>query len=118
MKKRLTTAALLVCLTALGCVEGEQTFTLNPDGSGKVKLDVMMPTPADPFVGPPKKADGGAPEATPDVLLRKSLKGLLETRSIDAWKDVTAEFTRDGRLKITGTAYFRNAEAFEFQNMP
>lgn len=106
-------ALCLACLTAFGCVEGEQTYTLNPDGTGKVKFDVTLPAPVDPVGGGPKK---GGREETPDSLRRKAAKQLLETPQVDAWKDVTLAFTPDGRLKLAGTAYFRNAAAFEIRN--
>ena len=42
--RRFTLPALALAAAGLsGCVEGEQTFTLNPDGSGKVRIDVVMP---------------------------------------------------------------------------
>ena len=36
---------------AAGCVEGELTYTVNPDGSAKVKIDVVSALPPPPFGG-------------------------------------------------------------------
>ncbi len=33
-------SVLAACLALAGCVESTWTYTLNPDGSGKVDLDV------------------------------------------------------------------------------
>jgi hypothetical protein len=109
--------ACLACLPALGCVEGEQTFTLNPNGSGKVRIEAAMvaPYPAfpvpfgDPAPGKEKKKPGGV---SVEETRRESLKMLLTSNTVDAWKDVRAEFTPDGRLKFAGTAYFKKVDEF------
>jgi hypothetical protein len=111
---------LLACAAGLpvlaGCVEGEQTFTINPDGSGKARFDVVMAPPFELL------ADGGdkkkAEDKTVAELRLESLKVLLETKGVDAWKDVTTEFAPDGRLKFSGTAYFKKLDDVEFKNIP
>jgi len=104
------------CLPVLaGCVEGEQTFTLNPDGSGKVRVDVVMVPPMDPLGG---GQDAKKPaDKTVDDFRQDSLKILLDAKGIDAWSDVTAEFAPDGRLKFAGTGYFKKLEEYEIKNV-
>src|SRR5262249_11025303 len=99
-----------------GCVEGEQTFTLNPDGSGKMKIDAVMAPPFELFgdgTGGKKPTD-----KTVEDLRLESVKLLMETKGSEAWKAVTAEFAPDGKLKFSGTAYFHRMEDIEFKNIP
>jgi hypothetical protein len=112
MRRITLIAAWLACLVSLGCVEGEQTYTLNPDGSGKVKFDIVTAAPFDPLAGPAAKTDD-----TIDGLRTKAIKGILESPGVAAWKDVSADFAPDGRLKFVGTAYFKQLDTFGIQNM-
>lgn len=91
----------LSCLLAAGCVEGELNYTVNPDGSAKVRIDVVAAKPLEFNVGP-EKADEPL-----DALLRRAIKSTLESPGVSAWKDVAAEWRPDGKLKFTGTAYLR-----------
>lgn len=110
--RRFTLAAVcLACLSALGCVEGDETFTLNPDGSGKVKVDVVMTPPFDPFGPQPKPNE----DESLDDMLRRVLRPLLTSPGISAWKDVSASFAPDGRLKFAGTAYFKKLSELNLQ---
>ncbi len=110
--RRFTFATLaLAALGLSGCIEGEQTFTLNPDGSGKVRIDVVMAPPAEFLSGPAKK---GRP--TLDEARLSSLKAMLKGQGVTAWKDVAAGFAPDGRFKFAGTAYFDKLDRLEFQN--
>ena len=38
---------------------------------------------------------------------------LAKSKGVDVWKDVSAEFLPDGRLKFEGTAYFKNLDDFK-----
>jgi hypothetical protein len=108
--KRFATAALgLLCLCVTGCVEGELTYTVNPDGSAKVKVDVVSVMPLD-FFGPPgpKKPE----EETLDDLHRRAIRSTLEMPGVAAWKDVSSEFLPNGKLKFAGTAYVKRLQDF------
>src|SRR4051812_48773441 len=104
MFRRLASAAVGVAFLLLmsGCVEVTQTFTLNPNGSGKVKYDLVMPAELGTFdLGDKKK------EKTPQELLQAALeKSLTKSKGVTAWKDVSIKWTDDGRLHFVGTAYF------------
>jgi hypothetical protein len=102
----------LVVLGLSGCVEGEQTFTLNPDGSGKVRIDVVMAPPAEFNSGPPRKE----PPSVEGARLQ-SLGSILKAQGVVAWKDVSASFAKDGRFKFAGTAYFDKLENLDFPNL-
>ncbi len=119
--RRLTSAAvLLACLTALGCVEGTQTFTLNPDGSGKVRIDVVMVPPIEltPSSSGDRKAEKGKKkDESLDQMLAKQVKGFFDAKGVDAWADVSASYALDGRVKFAGTAYFKKYEKLEITNV-
>jgi hypothetical protein len=111
--RRFTHAALaLAAISAAGCVEGEQTFTLNPNGSGKVRIDVVMAPPAEFAAGPPVKEKPTLADAR-----LQGLRALLKTKGVAAWKDVSAAFTPDGRFRFAGTAYFDKLDRLEFDNV-
>lgn len=111
--RRFTLAAVaLAALGLSGCVDGEQTFTLNPDGGGKVRIDVVMAPPGFLDIGPPAK-DG----LTVDAMRLKSLGAVLRGKGVAAWKDVSAGFAPDGRFKFAGTAYFDQLAAFEIKEL-
>src|ERR1700722_6649446 len=111
MAAKWTKVALFVCVLALfpGCVEMTQTFTLNPDGRGKVKLEIL--SPAYDFDlnfgndGQKKK------EKSPDQLRKDAISKFISNAPvITAWKDVSVSWSRDGRLHMVGTAYFERLE--------
>src|SRR5687768_3208382 len=43
----------VACVAVTGCVEGEVTYTVNPDGTAKVKFDVVTVKPVQLTFGPP-----------------------------------------------------------------
>ena len=96
---------LMVLLLLLsGCLEGEQIFTLNPDGSGKVSVEFTAPLQRP--IGPvpantlPRSASQRAEDAVVDLL--------NYAEGVEAWKDVSYRVTDDGRLYFEGVAYFPN----------
>jgi hypothetical protein len=110
MKQRALPAVGLLCLFATGCIQTEQVFTLNPDGSGKVAITLVTPlNPMEGIMG----GLAGPGKKRPSIAEKKRVfleQTLAKTRGVDAWKDVSAEFTPDGRIKFQGTAYFKNLQ--------
>lgn len=102
---------ILGCLTLIfltGCFDTTEDFTLNPDGSGKVVIESVCA---------PLQLQMNQKQ-TPDQELRSSVRSILDNvKGVAAWKDVTYERQDDGRLKFKGTAYFRNINRVEFQNL-
>jgi hypothetical protein len=96
-------AAILVA----GCIEAKQDYTLNPDGSGKVVLDLLMQDmPAG--LGQAEKPD-------PEVLSKKAVRRILNYSSgVSAWADVAYNRTEDGRTHFKGTAYFKDFSKVRF----
>jgi hypothetical protein len=89
----------LVCI-ASGCLETEETYTLNPDGSGKVAYIRTL----DP-VG----------QSEPDEEAKKQVETILnQSVGVEAWRDVAYGFTEDKTAWFKGTAYFRDIERLRF----
>jgi hypothetical protein len=85
----------LFSLLFFGCLDVEQRYTLNPDGSGKVAVDARM-------------IEWGLDENDENFRndLRQKIKGYLEgAEGVDAWRDVTYSF-EESKIHFKGTAYF------------
>lgn len=95
----LLTAALAALVP--GCVETKEEFTLNPDGSGKVVCEAILPAQG------PILAD--QPNDDLDFRLKKTVHTILtESSGVEAWKDVSYRWRDDGRIAFKGTAYFKD----------
>jgi hypothetical protein len=116
MRRFIPVAVLPALLALTGCVEGQQTITINPDGSGKIRIEAVMTPPSDFMEGMPRnKQPDPDPIAT---VLRQSVRQLLSAQQAAAWKDVAAEFAPDGRLKFAGTVYFKKLDDLEVRGNP
>jgi hypothetical protein len=95
-------------LLACGCVEGEVFYTLNPDGSGKAQIDVIMAP----------SVFGVMQEDSPDDMARK-LTGheLTKARGVTGWSNVSGEFMKDGRFHFRATAYFKRLEDVKVESL-
>jgi hypothetical protein len=97
----------LSLLWATGCVKMSDEYTINPDGSGKVKISRLQPAEMNMF--------GGKKELDPEEETKKSARKILEkSTGVDAWKDVSWKVADDGRILITGTAYFKDVTKVRF----
>jgi len=98
----LTAAVAAASMLAAGCLETKQDVTLNPDCSGKARVEIVMsdmPLAMDPNQEPPD----------PDVTAKQFVKSVLDgSKGIETWADVSYERTEDNRTRFIGTAYFKN----------
>ncbi len=109
MIQKILSAALFVlaAFTAAGCLESEQTYVVNPDGSGKVTVVTYQK----PFnLGEESKpAKDGA---------RKLVAEVIEgSTGIEVWKDVSCKVLADGRMEFKGTAYFSSLENVDLKSV-
>ncbi|HBG25809.1 MAG: hypothetical protein A2Y10_14735 [Planctomycetes bacterium GWF2_41_51] len=84
--------AVFSVLPIAGCIQGQATVSLNPDGSGKLFLEMVINT-----------TDAKGQE---DVL-NQVKKSLLMSEGIDAWKNVSWRFLNNGKFYFKGESYFR-----------
>ncbi len=103
-------SAILVAAAALSmaaCIDLEEEFTLNPDGSGRVVIKSIF-APTDIF---------GTKSKDPDDMAKKAVRDELEkAQGIDAWKDVTWTLQDDGKVRFQGTAYFKDISKVKFHH--
>jgi hypothetical protein len=95
----LAVAGLAVALT--GCLTQDQTFHLNPDGSGKLELAMSVDTS---MMG----ALGGGAGAGQDMGKEVAMQLLRGTQGVDTWADIAHETGKDGKTKVTASAYFKD----------
>jgi hypothetical protein len=100
-------AVLIVLLLGLalataGCIDFEEEFTLNPDGSGKVVVQwVYAPVEI--------KMDREQEPVHADEAVKKAARDELEkSEGVECWKDVSTKLRDDGKIAFKGTAYFRD----------
>src|SRR5262245_1962593 len=102
--RRFLTAGMTACIACLlsGCLETTRIYVLNPDGSGKVTVDTLMPDQA-------TAADGNE---KPNPAKQKEVAKLMaqdlvsQSEGVDAWSDLVFDVNADGKAHIKGTAYF------------
>ena len=94
----ITLAALAATLT--GCLTQEQTFHLNPDGSGKLEVNMSVDTAMMAGLG-----GGGAGQ---DMGKEVALQLLRGTQGVDTWADLSHETGADGKTKVHGLVYFKD----------
>lgn len=80
-----------------GKFETQEEYTLNPDGTGKVRIAASY------------HGDQGGGLKGPMT------KTLEESGGIDAWSDFSFELTNDGLIQFTGTAYFRDISGVDIK---
>lgn len=97
----LSVALAAVAATLTGCLTQEQTFHVNPDGSGKFELAMTVDTT---MMG----ALGGGAAAGQDMGKEVVLQLLRGTEGIDTWADLKQETGADGKTKIQATAFFKD----------
>lgn len=88
------------------CYETKQEFTLNPDGSGKVRHECS-------FQNVSFGNDSGTPQEALQAAVARVIK---DSKGVDAWTDVSFKRLGDGRLWFQGTAYFKNLAGLEIPN--
>jgi hypothetical protein len=101
-------ALVLLC----GCIEMDEEYTVNPDGSGKVVRQGTVD--ATGMMGGLGALTGlKKPSAKEMEEVKKGFVGgmLQNSSGIEVWKDVTAETLPDGRIKFKGTGYFKEISA-------
>ncbi|MCG3149426.1 MAG: hypothetical protein PCFJNLEI_02888 [Verrucomicrobiae bacterium] len=94
---------------ATGCIESQQDFTVNPDGSGKVKVvSVFQPINFNLT---------GGEDGDPATQMKDSVRAELEKATgVEAWREVSYRRLGDGRVEFTGTAYFRELAKLRLHN--
>jgi len=103
-------AAVLAAVTLVaGCIESDQDVTVNPDGSGKARVELVMsdmPFSMTPQNEPPD----------PQAAARRFAKSVLDnSKGVETWADVSVDRTEDNRSRFVGTAYFKDYEQMQLQ---
>jgi hypothetical protein len=107
MRQKLLATFCILFVAAIfsGCLEVTETYTLNPDGSGKLMLKSAMK----PFDFDDEKSAKEKKEE-----LREFVASVLEKSSgVDVWKDISVKHLPDGKIYFEGTAYFPDLSALD-----
>lgn len=105
-----TVLVVATILAVAGCYEIETEITLNPDGSGKARIDAVFP--------PAARATRGAKKVSDEQMIKSTIVDLIEnSEGVEAWRDVSYEFNEAGRIRFRGTAYFKHISHFRLHNL-
>ncbi|MFW6133556.1 MAG: hypothetical protein ACOC8F_06630 [Planctomycetota bacterium] len=108
--RQILALSLIACgLVALaGCWQTEHVMTLNPDGSGKVAFQIVTAVPVNPMGASQGKI------ADPEQAARRAVEKMLaDADGVEAWSDVAYAIREDGRIRLSGTAYFADYAELE-----
>jgi hypothetical protein len=100
---------LLPCVAFLlaSCYETKQEITLNPDGTGKMRLESSF-----------QSVNLVDQDASPEEALQAAAGRIVnQSTGVDVWDDVSFKQLDDGRIHFTGTAYFKKIDAVEIPNL-
>lgn len=89
------------------CYEVKQEITLNPDGTGKMRLDSSF-----------QNVNLGNQDDSPEEALQAAVARIVtDSKGVEVWDDVSFKQLDDGRMHFAGTAYFKKIEAVEIPNL-
>ena len=88
-------------LTLVGCLEIEEKFTLNPDGSGKFAVTQILNMKQLP----------DAKIASVEELVSDTVK---QTKGVDVWAEATGKVRPDGRWEMKLQGYFKDFSGLKF----
>jgi|WetSurMetagenome_2_1015567.scaffolds.fasta_scaffold07871_6 hypothetical protein len=94
-------AAAFMFLTTFG-------FTLNPDGSGKVAIEITASSPSGQL------DDAGR---MPEVVKGLAQRMIQQVQGADAWSDISVGTTAEGLPNFKGTAYFKDLGKLNFHGL-
>ena len=97
-----------ISFLAIECLGDEQTFTLNPDGSGKV--DIRANLYLDSFLF-------DYPSNPRQKMIAKVKSVLGKSRGVDTWRDVEYKINTSGNIFFSATAYFQNIENIQLEGI-
>lgn len=118
MKRLMVAVSAMACFVFNGCIESEDSYTLNSDGSGKVVRMVIF----QPNTGMPAGFSMGGDESpnkkkTPEEEVKEAGKAEIEqSEGVEVWKDAKAYRAKDGRICFTGIAYFKDFAKLKLHN--
>ncbi len=106
-RRFLVAAASVACAASLtSCFDQQQTFTVNPDGSGKYTAVVT--------VNPQGLGGlGAAPPTDPGKQIM--LQMIRGAEGIQVWSEAKTETTSDGKVKVTMTGYYPDVNKVKLQ---
>jgi hypothetical protein len=87
------------------CVDQDQKFIINPDGSGKMVTNMVLHVN-------PQQLGGGIESGGRDMSRQVILQLIRGTAGVEVWSDLSQEQTPDGKTKIRATAYFPDVNKF------
>ncbi len=96
--------AIMTAALLLGCYETKLDYVVNPDGSGKVTVEVRSSS----------VMDMNQSAAAGSSLAKEVLKN---ASGIDTWKDIEFKKTDDGKNYFKGIAYFPDINKARFKNI-
>ena len=93
-----------------GCFQVSQKVWLNPDGSGRMRIEAMLPIIT---LGQETNIEKMTLE------MKKQVEEIMnKSKGIDAWSGVSYSLTDSGQISFSATAYFPDISGIDLHNLP
>jgi hypothetical protein len=103
MRQRLTPVFLMVAVASLsGCFDQKQTWTVNPDGSGKIAIRMTLGKDVSQMI---VDSRGKSPEDQKRAIEDLVLEDIASWSNIAAWTDLKTGL-KDGQIEYSATGWF------------
>lgn len=109
------TLGLVILAGMPGCIKGRYDLKLNPDGSGRMLIDVKCAYNQ----GVGLSSEANEKGLSLEMRLYRFIQGTIESsEGVEGWEQVSAKFLRDGRVHFKGVAYFKDINKVDIQHVP
>lgn len=106
-----------IALLISGCVETKQVYYINPNGSGKVRIEA---TSSQMRINTnPGEEEQEGPTREDSAEMYKRVRKLIEkAEGVKAWDSVQYGLSKEGKTTFSGVAYFSDISKLQFRSLP
>lgn len=116
MKVTRVIVAIAIAMVTTACYQLDQEIHLNPDGRGKIEIDVTKDDPA-ASMSMSLGQELGVKTSPVEAAATLAYDILTKSTGISAWSNISYQMTEDGRIRFKGTAYFENLSEVALHEM-
>ncbi len=113
----------LLPMVLISCVETEQTYYINEDGAGKVKIEARMTSGGEMEMMPQRtnksgKEDEKITRQDKVKMVEKVRKIVNKSQGVTAWDSIRYRLDDEGKIIFSATAYFDDIKKLKINKIP